>query len=84
MAEYTMSQEFQRKQVLTKMKHLCRQLCETIDLDSESAEYFLLDLADDISWVLANHFPDEEFYMPHPTEDGDIKDMYKKGELNYD
>lgn len=84
MAEYTLAQDFQRKQVLVKMKHLCRQLCETMDLDSESAEYFLLDLAGDISWVLANRFPDKEFYMPHPTEDGDIKDMYKKEDLNYD
>lgn len=84
MAEYTLAQDFQRKQVLTKMKHLCRQLCETMDLDSEAADYFCLDLAQDIAWVLANRFPDKEFYMPHLTEDGTIQDMYKKEDLNYD
>ena len=84
MAEYTMSQEFQRKQVLTKMKHLCRQLCETMDLDNEAADYFCLDLAQDIAWVLANRFSDKEFYMPHSSESGEVIYMYKKEDLNYD
>lgn len=84
MAEYTLAQDFQRKQVLMKMKHLCRQLCETMDVDNESIELFLLDLAGDISWVLANRFTDKEFYMPHISESGEAIDMYKKEDLNYD
>lgn len=85
--KFTLAQEKQRMMALEKTKELCKIMCEDLfgeDTDERLIDFFCMDLTQDIAWVMANQFPDRNIYLPHGTETGEIKDYYKKGELNYD